>query len=274
MNASPTGSTISEPQMPGRRGQDVDDADEGGSAWLCNTRDVTNFGGEQHWRANARQWIRWARKPGHDAYWAYRDQFRDFLPPPGPSTLEIGCGEGRISRDLTAAGHNVTAIDISPELIDAAKEARSARHYHVADAAALPFSNNNFDCVVAYNVLMNVPDLTAVVKESARVLAMDGHLVISIVHPFIDRMIFPDKASNLFEFSDSYFAISRFDEAATEAGLTMHFAGWSRPLQDYAQALTDAGLAIVKLLEPHHPRHDRWSHLPLFLWIDACVTTA
>lgn len=173
---------------------------------------------------------------------------------------------------MTTAGHDVTAIDISTELIDAAKEAQSARHYQVADAAALPFSNNHFDCVVAYNVLMNVPDLTAVVRESARVLAVGGHLVISIVHPFTDRMIFPNNASNQFEVRDSYFGTSRFDATATEAGLTMHFAGWSRPLQDYVQALADAGLAIVKLLEPQHPRHDRWGHrIPLFLWIDAVL---
>src|SRR5262249_51410057 len=63
-------------------------------------------------------WVGWARTPGHDAYWSYRDAFFDeIVPPPGTRTLEIGCGEGRVSRDLAARGHHVTGIDLSPTLI-------------------------------------------------------------------------------------------------------------------------------------------------------------
>ncbi|MFD2262000.1 hypothetical protein ACFSM5_03810 [Lacibacterium aquatile] len=29
----------------------------------------------QHWSRVAEQWTPWARKPGHDAFWAYRDDF-------------------------------------------------------------------------------------------------------------------------------------------------------------------------------------------------------
>lgn len=42
-----------------------------GNAWLCNTCYVTDSGGLQHWRAHADEWIQWARKSDHDAYWAY-----------------------------------------------------------------------------------------------------------------------------------------------------------------------------------------------------------
>jgi 2-polyprenyl-3-methyl-5-hydroxy-6-metoxy-1,4-benzoquinol methylase len=92
----------------------------------------------RHWEQVASDWTAWAREPGHDAYWYYRDAFRQFLPPPGVATLEIGCGEGRIARDLTALGHHVTATDISPSLIAAAEAAESARRYAAADATSLP----------------------------------------------------------------------------------------------------------------------------------------
>jgi 2-polyprenyl-3-methyl-5-hydroxy-6-metoxy-1,4-benzoquinol methylase len=67
------------------------------------------------WEAQASQWLQWARAPGHDSYWRFhRDQFLHLLPPPGRRTVDIGCGEGRLTRDLKELGHDVIAIDSSP----------------------------------------------------------------------------------------------------------------------------------------------------------------
>ena len=41
-------------------------------------------------------------------------------PGPGHATLEIGCGEGRVARDMACRGHSVTAVDASPTLLEAA----------------------------------------------------------------------------------------------------------------------------------------------------------
>jgi SAM-dependent methyltransferase len=87
----------------------------------------------QHWEGAAPDWIDWARAPGHDAFWAYRDALRSFLPPPGRATLEVGCGEGRVARELTELGHTVTATDVTPSLLEAAREVGSARSYVLAD---------------------------------------------------------------------------------------------------------------------------------------------
>jgi len=75
------------------------------------------------WEAEARQWIQWARTPGHDSYWRFhRDQFLRLLPSPGRQTLDIGCGEGRLARDLKELGHRVVGIDSSPSMVAAARE--------------------------------------------------------------------------------------------------------------------------------------------------------
>ena len=58
----------------------------------------------------ADEWIAWARTPGHDAYWYYRDAFFALLPPPAGPVLEVGCGEGRVTRDLAARGYAVTGM--------------------------------------------------------------------------------------------------------------------------------------------------------------------
>ncbi len=47
---------------------------------------------DKHWEGIASDWIDWVRSPGHDAFWAYRDTFLPFLPPPGQATLDLGCG--------------------------------------------------------------------------------------------------------------------------------------------------------------------------------------
>ncbi|TMA36985.1 MAG: methyltransferase domain-containing protein [Deltaproteobacteria bacterium] len=52
-----------------------------------------------------------------------RDQFLALLPPPRRLTLDLGCGEGRLSRDLETRGHRVVGVDGSPTLVRLAREA-------------------------------------------------------------------------------------------------------------------------------------------------------
>jgi ubiquinone/menaquinone biosynthesis C-methylase UbiE len=116
--------------------------------------------GDAGWEREAENWIRWARTPGHDAYWYYRSAFFDVIVPRGGGrALEVGCGEGRVARDLRTHGHRVTGLDTSPTLVRAAREADPEGVYLVGDAAALPFPDRTFDVVVAYNSLMDVHDM-------------------------------------------------------------------------------------------------------------------
>jgi SAM-dependent methyltransferase len=241
------------------------------------TNGVAEHDAGSHWEEIAAEWTAWARAPEHDAFWAYRDEFRRFAPAPGTATLEIGCGEGRISRELSGLGHHVTATDISPTLLAAAEQADSAAGYRQADAAALPFEDASFDRVIAYNVLMDVDDMFAAVAEAGRVLTRDGILTISIVHPFSDRGSFATPNANApFVVPGSYFGRRHFAGTESRNGHVMHFAGWSHPLEDYIAALTEAGLAVTGLQEPRPTRPAnltnavrQWSRIPLFLWLNA-----
>src|SRR5438093_2846440 len=101
--------------------------------------------GAGEWEPDAEDWVRWARTPGHDAYWYYRDVFFDtLLPDAGRRTLEVGCGEGRVARDLVARGHHVIALDSSATLVHHARDADAVGQYGVADSAALPFADGQF----------------------------------------------------------------------------------------------------------------------------------
>jgi SAM-dependent methyltransferase len=231
------------------------------------------------WERDAENWVRWVRRPGHDSYWYYRSSFFDeIVPSPGRRTLEIGCGEGRVARDLKARGHRVVAIDSSPTLLRYAREADPDGTYELADAADLPFDGASFDLVVAYNSLMDISDMPGAVREAARVLEPGGRFCISVTHPVNDAGRFEsDEPDAPFIIRGSYFGRRPFEGHFERDGLEMTFRGWMYALEDYWRALEAAGFVVERLREPvatedavaRQPPYRRWTRLPLFLQLRA-----
>jgi SAM-dependent methyltransferase len=226
---------------------------------------------ESEWEPESENWLRWARTSGFDAYWYYRDAFFDaIMPPAGRRTLEVGCGEGRVTRDLIARGHAVVATDPARSLVGHARDAERAGQYLVAAGENLPFPDACFDAVVAYNVLQVVVDMPATVREVARVLRLGGHLCACIAHPVTDLGRFTDDAQPRFVLRDGYFETRRVDDKVERDGKPMTFRGWTHSLEDYAIALEDAGLIIESVREPRPSgaeptRYTRWQSLPMFM---------
>lgn len=234
---------------------------------------------EKHWTAVAAQWIAWARAPGHDAFWAYSKGLVDFIGEGSGRALEVGCGEGRVSRELKRLGYHVTATDAVAAMVEAAREGNSADDYRVAGLGDLPFDDKSFDLVMACNVLMDVEDVPGALREIRRVLKPEGTLFVSLVHPFRDRGRFGGREPDApFVIDGSYYGRDYFEGEESRNGLTMRFAGWSQPLEDYMAALEAAGLAITGLREPMPDTADtdqlrQWSRIPLFLWLKARILT-
>jgi SAM-dependent methyltransferase len=225
----------------------------------------------RHWEQHATDWITWVRRPGFDSYWRYRDAFFELVPPPGTATLDLGCGEGRVSRDLKARGHRVVGVDAAPTMVAAAREADPDGDYRHIGAADLPFADGEFDLVVAYNTLMDIEDLAGAMREATRVLAPGGRLCVAITHPLTnagspvgtgaERTVLLDRP---------YFQTRRFTESASRDGLTMLFHGWDRPLTAYTRPLEDAGLLIESIREPVATAADgATQRLPFHLWFRA-----
>ena len=228
----------------------------------------------------AEDWLRWARTPEHDAYWDYRDRFFEaIVPQPGRKTLEIGCGEGRTSRDLRARGHDLVATDASPTLVEHARRADPQGRYQVADATRLPFADGEFDLVVAYMVLMDVEEMPAAVREAARVLEPGGRFAIGVTHPIADAGAFESREDDArFVIEGSYLTRRRIEVPIERGGLAFTFTGWAYPLEAYARAFESAGLLIERLREPPSPDRalerstgaTRWQRIPNFLYM-RCV---
>jgi len=231
------------------------------------------------WEQEAENWVRWTRTPGHDAYWHYREPFfAHIVPAPGRRTLEIGCGEGRVARDLVQRGHTVTAVDASPTLLRYAREADPAGRYLVADAAVLPFPDDAFDLVVAYNALMDIADMPGTVREAARVLEPGGRFCICVTHPLNDAGGFDGSEPDApFTIHGLYLGRRPHEETFDRDGLRMTFRGWSYALEEYTEALEAAGFLIERLREPAAPpaavaaraSYRRWQRVPMFLHIRA-----
>jgi SAM-dependent methyltransferase len=226
------------------------------------------------WEAEARNWIAWARTPGHDSYWQFhRDAFLSGLPPPPARVVDVGCGEGRLDRDLTRLGYSVIGIDGAPTLVAAAREADPAGTYELADAAALPVPDASADIVTAFMSLHDVDDLDGAVREAARVLIPGGRLRTAIVHPINSAGQFPTRDDDaIFEIRDSYFEERQSGGTFTRDGLTMTFASRHRSLERFAGTILDAGLLIDRIKEfpdLSDPPGTPWRRLPLFLHVGA-----
>lgn len=229
----------------------------------------------QHWEKIAGEWSTWARRPGFDSYWQYSDAFFELVPPPGHQTLEVGCGEGRVARDLAARGHRVVGVDASPTLIRMAQEADAGGSYVRCDASALPFAEASFDVAVFYNSLMDFDDMEAGVREAARVLTPAGILCASVTHPMQEAGRFASQDPDApFVIQDDYLEYPRpFEAAVEDGGVKMHFRGWAYPVEAYSRALERAGFAIQAIREPRVENGDaRWRRIPLFLMWRAAKT--
>jgi ubiquinone/menaquinone biosynthesis C-methylase UbiE len=222
------------------------------------------------WETEASNWIAWARAPGHDSYWRFhRDQFLPSLPAPGRLTVDIGCGEGRLTRDLAALGHRVVGVDVSPTMLAAAREADPKGQYVEADAAKLPFEDGAADLAVAFMSLMDMDDMRRAATEIARVLEPGGVVVAAVVHP-LNSATLPRDEDQAAPFAiNAYRAPHAYSDSIEREGLKMTFRSIHYSLEDYWRAIRDAGFVVDELREVYDDAHLRWREIPLFLRLDA-----
>jgi SAM-dependent methyltransferase len=225
----------------------------------------------ESWEAHAGEWLAWAGVPGHDSYWRFhREAFFALLPAPGRLTVDVGCGQGRVTADLVARGHTVVGVDGSPTLAAAAADRGIAAC--VGDAASLPLGDGVADCVVCFMVLQDVDRFAGAIAETARVLRPGGRMAWAVVHPVNSAGRFEpgpgsgDDPAPPFVIRQPYYRVQRYADEVERDGLVMTFHSEHRPLQDYAGALADAGFVIERLIEPTEPDpDDPWYRMPLFL---------
>jgi SAM-dependent methyltransferase len=166
------------------------------------------------------------------------------------SALDVGCGEGRFCRIMKELGIAAVGIDPTAALLDHARALDPGGDYRVGRAEALSFGNGEFDLVVSYLTLVDIPDAATGIAEMARVLRPGGTLLIANLTSFITAgdgegwSTGPD--------GEARFCIDNYMEerASWVSWRGIRVRNWHRPLSTYLALLLGHGLSLRHYAEP------------------------
>jgi ubiquinone/menaquinone biosynthesis C-methylase UbiE len=117
--------------------------------------------------------------------------------PPQPRCLEIGCGQGALTRLLVECFEaQVVATDFDPEQVAVAQEwladLGERIEFRVVDARTMPFDDAQFDGVFSFGVLHHLlGGWQQAIAETARVLKPGGWFVFTdmVLPPHAGRLV-------------------------------------------------------------------------------------
>lgn len=119
--------------------------------------------------------------------WHYHlvDLFR-FLQGSHGRLLEVGSGIGVDSIQLARCGFDVTAVDLTQNAIDIARQFAERRgvsiDFRLGNAEGLDFPDESFDAVYSFGVLHHTPDIERAVAEVRRVVRPGGTAYVMLYH--------------------------------------------------------------------------------------------
>lgn len=92
--------------------------------------------------------------------------------------LEIGCGTGVFTQELSTIAKRVTAIDLSSRMLAYAKQRSPHISFKIASAERLPFTNHAFGAIVCVNSFSYIRDQQKALAEFRRVLRPGGNVLL------------------------------------------------------------------------------------------------
>jgi ubiquinone/menaquinone biosynthesis C-methylase UbiE len=134
-----------------------------------------------------------------------RNAFSDPILERVQHVLEAGVGTGYLlSQIVRKTGHsqNITAIDLSTQMLKNAKEYLSKHNllskrikFEQCDCLQLPYSDEAFDLYVSSYLfdLLNPEELNLAIKEMERILVPDGHAILITMTTELDDIFWPKK---------------------------------------------------------------------------------
>ncbi|HBZ17164.1 malonyl-ACP O-methyltransferase BioC [Pantoea sp. NPDC088449] len=97
----------------------------------------------------------------------------------GPHLLDAGCGTGWYSRYWRDRGRTLTALDLSPDMLQTAREQQSAQHYLLGDIDDVPLADASVDGVWSNLAVQWSSDLCTALQQFLRVTRPGGTVLFS-----------------------------------------------------------------------------------------------
>jgi SAM-dependent methyltransferase len=98
----------------------------------------------------------------------------------GKKLLDAGCGAGQVLSSAGTRGAVVSGLDASGPLLEVAGRRTPSADLQIGDIETLPFDDESFDVVTAFNSIQYAVDPAVAVAELARVCRSGGHVAIGI----------------------------------------------------------------------------------------------
>jgi SAM-dependent methyltransferase len=122
----------------------------------------------------------WARRMEQQMGPVYAATIDALQPSPGSRLLDAGCGAGLAAELAAARGADVSGLDASADLLEVARSRVPAAHLDQGDLEDLPYTDDTFDGVTAFNAIQYASDPARAVTELARVCRAGGSVAIGI----------------------------------------------------------------------------------------------
>jgi SAM-dependent methyltransferase len=125
------------------------------------------------WSSNPRDWAEIAEPQNHKLF----DELLDLTATgPGTRLLDIACGSGYAAALAAVRGAEVTGVDITPALLEIARERTPKGTFLEGEMDELPLPDSQFDVVTCVNGFQFALDPAQAFAEGARVLVSGGRL--------------------------------------------------------------------------------------------------
>lgn len=180
----------------------------------------------------------------HNAYYDRPNTLKLIGDVEGKTVLDAACGPGKYAEILIEKGATLTGFDISPRMVELAKERNKNRGEFFAHDLSQPMGmleNESFDTVVCALALHYLEDWNTTMQEFCRVLKPNGALVISMEHPFFEHLYFKSK---------KYFEVEAVKATWSGFGKRIKMHSYRRPLMECIQPITNNGFYIDQIIEP------------------------
>jgi SAM-dependent methyltransferase len=169
--------------------------------------------------------------------------------------LDVGCGDGQVSRLAARLGAEVIGIDPTWNCVRVAHQ-RGSASFARAGAAGLPFASNSFDAVVACLVFEHIRDVDDAIAEVARVLQPGGRFCFFLNHPLLQTPNSGWIDDQFLDPPEQYWRIGPYlveDETIEEVEKDVFIPFIHRPLSRYVNTLAANGLLLERMEEPSPP---------------------